>query len=552
MLLSLTIENYALIGHLVFNPTRGLTVMTGETGAGKSIIMGALSLILGQRADAKAVRAGAQKCVIEATFDIEGYGLESSFVDNDLEYDSHSTIVRREVLESGKSRAFINDTPVQLSLLKTLGEALIDIHSQHQNLLLGKSAFQQEVIDALAQDKEQLSDYRKQYKLLVGLRDSLRQLKEEAAKGAEEADYIRYQLEKLDEAQLKEGEIEELEEEQELLSHAEEIKSGLVSISGQLEADGPCVLQVLKQLQSEAQNISRIYPGLKEIAERMESDYIDLKDIADDISSQAEAVSIDPSRLSFVEERLSTIYSLLKKFDKETVGELIQVRDSLQERVLHIDNSSEEIEEAERQLKEQTERAAKSASTLSAIRQKAAKSFEKALVEKVAYLGMANVQFKVQFSTLDDFSASGTDEIQFLFSANKNQPLKPAGEVASGGEISRLMLSIKSLIAAAKTLPTIIFDEIDTGVSGDIADRMGEVMKQISSHLQVITITHLPQVAGKGETHFRVYKEDDDSSTQTHITELKGDDRIREIARMLSGSHITEQAIANARTLLAP
>ncbi len=552
MLLSLTIENYALIGHLVFNPTRGLTVMTGETGAGKSIIMGALSLILGQRADAKAVRAGAQKCVIEATFDIEGYGLESSFVDNDLEYDSHSTIVRREVLESGKSRAFINDTPVQLSLLKTLGEALIDIHSQHQNLLLGKSAFQQEVIDALAQDKEQLSDYRKQYKLLVGLRDSLRQLKEEAAKGAEEADYIRYQLEKLDEAQLKEGEIEELEEEQELLSHAEEIKSGLVSISGQLEADGPCVLQVLKQLQSEAQNISRIYPGLKEIAERMESDYIDLKDIADDISGQAEAVSIDPSRLSFVEERLSTIYSLLKKFDKETVGELIQVRDSLQERVLHIDNSSEEIEEAERQLKEQTERAAKSASTLSAIRQKAAKSFEKALVEKVAYLGMANVQFKVQFSTLDDFSASGTDEIQFLFSANKNQPLKPAGEVASGGEISRLMLSIKSLIAAAKTLPTIIFDEIDTGVSGDIADRMGEVMKQISSHLQVITITHLPQVAGKGETHFRVYKEDDDSSTQTHITELKGDDRIREIARMLSGSHITEQAIANARTLLAP
>ncbi len=552
MLLSLTIENYALIGHLVFNPTRGLTVMTGETGAGKSIIMGALSLILGQRADAKAVRAGAQKCVIEATFDIEGYGLESFFADNDLEYDSHSTIVRREVLESGKSRAFINDTPVQLSLLKTLGEALIDIHSQHQNLLLGKSAFQQEVIDALAQDKEQLSDYRKQYKLLVGLRDSLRQLKEEAAKGAEEADYIRYQLEKLDEAQLKEGEIEELEEEQELLSHAEEIKSGLVSISGQLEADGPCVLQVLKQLQSEAQNISRIYPGLKEIAERMESDYIDLKDIADDISGQAEAVSIDPSRLSFVEERLSTIYSLLKKFDKETVGELIQVRDSLQERVLHIDNSSEEIEEAERQLKEQTERAAKSASTLSAIRQKAAKSFEKALVEKVAYLGMANVQFKVQFSTLDDFSASGTDEIQFLFSANKNQPLKPAGEVASGGEISRLMLSIKSLIAAAKTLPTIIFDEIDTGVSGDIADRMGEVMKQISSHLQVITITHLPQVAGKGETHFRVYKEDDDSSTQTHITELKGDDRIREIARMLSGSHITEQAIANARTLLAP
>ncbi|MBR0037848.1 MAG: DNA repair protein RecN [Bacteroidales bacterium] len=550
MLISLSIENYALIEHLEFKPTQGLTVITGETGAGKSIMMGALGLILGQRADAKSVRSNATKCVIEAAFNIEGYGLNAFFEENDLEYDAQSTIIRREIYASGKSRAFVNDTPVQLLCLKQLGEALIDIHSQHQNLLLGNNSFQEEVIDTIAQDKDLLNRYKTEYKELNRLRRSLQNLKDAASKGAEEADYMRYQLNKLDEAQLRDGEIEELEEEQEMLSHAEDIKSGLAEMGEMLDGDGESVLQLLKQLRDRSRNLTSLYPRLAEIAERMESDYIDLKDIADDVSNQAEEVNFDPERFSFVEERLGLLYALLKKHSKNTIGELIALRDELSEKMLHFDNSDAEIEELEKQLKSQTEKIRQTAAKLSSARKKAAQLFEKALVEKVAYLGMPNVRFEVQISPLKDFAPTGADEILFLFSANKNQPLKPAGEVASGGEISRLMLSIKALIADAKTLPTIIFDEIDTGVSGEIADRMGEVMKQISSHLQVITITHLPQVAGKGDAHFLVYKQDNESETQTHISVLEGDERIREVARMLSGAKITDQAIANAKSLM--
>ncbi len=550
MLLSLTIENYALIEHLEFKPTQGLTVITGETGAGKSIIMGALGLILGQRADAKSVRSQATKCIIEAQFNIENYGLEKLFADNDLEYDAQNTIIRREINATGKSRAFVNDTPVQLNCLKALGEALIDIHSQHQNLLLGNSSFQQDVIDTIAQNKALFNQYQTEYKELGKIRRDLKHLKEESARNAEEADYTRYQLNKLEEAQLKEGEISELEEEQEVLSHAEDIKSGLASMAEQMNGDGPSLLQTLKQLRDQAHSLSSIYPRMQELSERLESDYIDLKDIADDIEDQVEDVSFDPERFAFVEERLGMLYALLKKHNKETVEQLIGLRDELQEKILHIDNSDEEIAALEAKLAQQTSKLQALAEQLTATRKKAAKAFEKSLVEKVAYLGMPNVRFEVQITPQNDFTSTGLDNIQFLFSANKNQPLKPAGEVASGGEISRLMLSIKALIAAAKTLPTIIFDEIDTGVSGDIADRMGEVMKQISAHLQVITITHLPQVAGKGDAHFKVYKEDNETETQTHINELTGNDRINEVARMLSGAQITEQAIANAKTLM--
>lgn len=550
MLLSLTIENYALIGHLEFRPTEGLTVITGETGAGKSIIMGALGLILGQRADARTVRANASKCVIEAQFDIDGYGLQSFFTENDLEYDPQNTIVRREIYATGKSRAFVNDTPVQLTLLKQLGDALIDIHSQHQNLLLGNGSFQQEVVDAMAKNKDIFDRYIAGYRELTRLRRSLQTLKEESVRSSEEADYIRYQFNKLDEAQLRDGELAELEEEQELLSHAEDIKSGLANMAVQMNGDGISLLQTLKQLRDQAQSLSSIYPRLQEIAERMESDYIDLKDIADDVENQAEEVNFDPERFAFVEERLGLLYSLLKKHNRETIGDLISLRDELQEKILHIDNSDEEIAELEQKVEAQTAKVRELAKRLTESRTKAARSFEQELVQKVAYLGMPNVRFEVRILPLKDFSSTGADSIQFLFSANKNQPLKPAGEVASGGEISRLMLSIKALIAAAKTLPTIIFDEIDTGVSGDIADRMGEVMKQISEHLQVITITHLPQVAGKGDAHFMVYKEDTETETQTHIAQLSADQRVREIARMLSGARITEQAIANARILM--
>ncbi len=551
MLQSLTIQNYALIERLEFNPTRGLTVITGETGAGKSIIMGALGLILGQRADAKTVRTGAAKCVIEAVFDVADYHLESFFADNDLEYDAHGTIIRREIAANGKSRAFVNDSPVQLTVLKTLGDHLIDIHSQHQNLLIGKTTFQQEVIDTMAQNQSERAAYVGQYHKMLDLRRQLAQLQEAAAQGAQEADYMRFQFSQLDEAALKADELAELEGEQKLLSHAEEIKNGLAQMSDQLDGENESIVQTLKRLSDEARSLSRIYPPIGDIATRIESDYIDLKDIAADVSAQADEVNFDPERFDFVESRLSQLYSLLKKFGKESVADLIALREELDERLQHIDNSDEEIAALQKQLAAQTAATEKAAAALAATRRASAKKFEKALVEKVAYLGMPNVQFEVRIEPLRDFSESGRDEITFLFSANKNQPLKPAGEVASGGEISRLMLSIKALIANAKTLPTIIFDEIDTGVSGDIADRMGQVMRQMSEHLQVVTITHLPQVAGKGDAHFKVYKEDSADDTMTHIVRLDGDERVREIARMLSGAQITEQAIANARTLMA-
>ena len=551
MLQSLSIQNYALIEQLELNPNKGLTVITGETGAGKSIIMGALGLILGQRADAKTVRTGANKCVIEATFDISAYQLQALFDENDIEYDATSTIVRREILASGKSRAFINDVPVQLTLLKELGQSLIDIHSQHQNLLIGEDAFQQNVIDTLAHNQTLRDEYTAQYKRLLDLRHSLRQLQEASARGAQEADYMRFQFKQLDEANLKEGELQELEQEQELLSHAEEIKEGLSGLAEQLDGDNISIVQALKKMSDDARRLSNIYPAISEMAERLESNYIDLKDIAGDVANQAEDITFDPERLAYVEERLSNLYSLLKKHGKETVEELIALRDQLDEQLQHIDNSDEELAELQQQLEQQTAAVQQCADRLTASRAEAGVVLQKALVEKVAYLGMPNVQFKVQIEPLKDFSPSGKDNIDFLFSANKNQPLKPAGEVASGGEISRLMLSIKALIASAKTLPTIIFDEIDTGVSGDIADRMGEVMKQMSEHLQVITITHLPQVAGKGQAHFKVFKEDSETDTTTHIIRLSDDERIQEIARMLSGAQITEQAIANAKTLLA-
>ena len=550
MLSSLQIENYALIEHLEFNPVKGLTVITGETGAGKSIIMGALSLILGQRADAKSVRTGATKCVIEATFNIGAYGLKDFFADNDLEYDENNTIIRREIYATGKSRAFINDSPVQLTTLKSIGDFLIDIHSQHQNLLLGKDTFQQEIIDTMSANGKQLAAYQAKYSELIALRKKIENLKAEAEQNAKDADYIRFQFTKLDEANLKEGEQEELEAEQELLSHAEEIKGGLCAIGECLDGDGDSIVSMLKQMRDKAKNLLGVYPQLSEIADRLESDYIDIKDIADEVNDKAESVNFDPERFEWVEERLSMIYSLEKKHGCQSVEELIAVRDDLASKMINIDNSDEIIAELETKEKTLVAETKACADALTKSRKTAATAFEKSLAEKVAYLGMPNVRFKADITPLKNFSPSGLDNISFLFSANKNQELKPAGEVASGGEISRLMLSIKALVASAKTLPTIIFDEIDTGVSGDIADRMGEVMKSMSEHLQVITITHLPQVAGKGDAHFRVFKQDSESDTTTHILHLSPDERVNEIARMLSGSKITAEAINNAKTLI--
>ena len=551
MLQFLTIENYALIDHLEFHPGKGLTVITGETGAGKSIIMGALGLILGQRADAKAVRSGAGKCVIEAQFDISAYDLEAFFAQNDLEYDASATIIRREIYATGKSRAFVNDTPVQLPLLRELGSHLIDIHSQHQNLLLGQDAFQLSVVDALAHNQAEYASYRAAYDQLKAHDSKLKALRAQAERDAQEADYIRFQFSQLDDANLVEGEQEELEAEQELLSHAEDIKSCLCQMHEGLDGEGDAVVQMLKSISQKAHELSRIYPDIAEIAQRLESDYIDLKDIADEVDSRSEEVNYDPQRLEQVEERLSLLYSLQKKHGKSSVEELIQLRDELFERIQHIDNSDEEILELEQQVKRLAAEATRLAAILTDTRKQAAQQLQKNLIARVTYLGMPNLRFQVSITPLDSLSPSGSDSLEFLFSANKNQPLRPAGEVASGGEISRLMLGIKSLVASARTLPTIIFDEIDTGVSGDIADRMGSVMKELSRHLQVITITHLPQVAGKGNQHFRVFKADTDEQTITHIEQLTAEQRIREIARILSGSDITPEALANARTLIA-
>ena len=565
MLLTLTIDNYALIDHLEFRPGQGLTVITGETGAGKSIIMGALGLILGQRADAKAVRNGATKCIIEAQFDISAYALQDFFLQNDLEYDANATIIRREIYATGKSRAFVNDIPVQLPLLRDLGSHLIDIHSQHQNLLLSDDAFQLSVVDALAHNQVEYAQYRTVYDQLVTQNAKLKTLKDQAERDAQEADYIRFQFSQLDDANLVEGEQEELEAEQELLSHAEEIKSCLCQMHEGLDGEGDAIVQMLKSISQKAHELSRIYPDITEIAQRLESDYIDLKDIADDVDSRSEEVNYDPQRMEQVEERLSLLYSLQKKHGKTSVEELIQLRDQLFERIQHIDGSDEEIEELKQKVKQLTAEATRCAAILTDTRRKAAAKLQQNLIERVTYLGMPNLRFQVSITPLNsnpdlkdqDVTSSfkgdkkGADTVEFLFSANKNQPLRPAGEVASGGEISRLMLGIKSLVASARTLPTIIFDEIDTGVSGDIADRMGRVMKELSNHLQVITITHLPQVAGKGNQHFRVFKADTDSQTITHIEQLTSDQRLHEIARMLSGSNITPEALANARTLIA-
>lgn len=548
MLLSLTINNYALIQHLEFAPGAGMTVITGETGAGKSIIMGALGLVLGGRAESKTVRDGAQKCVIEATFDICRYDLERTFEDLDLDYETE-TIIRREVSAAGKSRAFVNDLPVSLSVLKQIGEKLIDIHSQHQNLLLSNDRFQMGVLDALADNGAQINDYVERYKALTECRKTLKEARDVAARAAKDADYIRFQLSQLEEARLVAGELTELEQEQEVLGHAEEIKAGLSEVCGLLDGEGESILQTLKQALHKIREVSRVYPDVAEVAERIEEDYIDLKDIAQEVESREENVNYDPKRLETVEERLSELYGLMKKHNVDNVEALISLRDELAEQMSHIDNSDEEIAELEAKEKQLLAEAMKSAKALTKTRAEAAVRLEKELVAKVVLLGMPNVRFVVQIEDCE-LSATGKDNIVFMFSANKNQTLCPVGDVASGGEISRIMLCIKALVANAKTLPTIIFDEIDTGVSGDIADAMGDVMQELSNHLQVITITHLPQVAGKGAHHYRVFKTDDETSTHTHIEALDSDNRLNEIARMLSGANITPEALANARMLI--
>ncbi len=550
MLRSLFIQNFVLIDSLDIQFDNGFSVITGETGAGKSIILGALSLVLGQRADGKSIKSGSDKCVIEATFDVSKYQLEEFFHVNDLEYDPEICILRRELFSSGKSRAFVNDSPVPLTVMKELGSRLIDIHSQHQNLLLGDNRFQMKVIDVMAENEILLILYRKEYQRYLSLKRELKDLTEKADQNRQEEDYIRFQLEQLTDAHLVAGEQEELEQELETLSHAEDIKGSLYKITELLNGEEQGSVQLIKEALSTADSLERFYPKAREIAERLRSAYIDLNDLASETDVLKEDVEFNPERLEWVNERLNTLYTLEQKHRVPTVEELIAIQDKYTEQLHDIDSFDEQIEGIKAQLEISYQELLQQAAVLSEQRKIASKAIASQLVKMVIPLGMPNVRFAVDFVARSEPESDGMDDIRFLFSANKSGELQPVAQTASGGEISRLMLCIKAMIAGFTALPAIIFDEVDTGVSGDIADKMGDIMQDLGTKMQVITITHLPQIAAKGKDHFFVYKEDTTERTITRIKKLNKEERVKEVARMLSGASLTGASIANAKELL--
>ena len=550
MLKSLHISNYALISELHIDFESGFSVITGETGAGKSIILGALSLILGQRADSKYIKIDTDKCVIEAEFDISTYKhLNDFFAQNDLDKDKTYCLIRRELTSSGKSRAFINDTPVGLNVIKDLSNRLIDIHSQHENLLLSNDTYQLEVVDTIAQNASLQTAYRQTYQQWRNLQSELKQLQKNADKQASDVDYIQFQFQQLSDAALIESEQAELENEQETLAHAEEIKSELLKAQ-QLMTDEQMSLSLLKESMTAVSRIKKYIPNGDDWHERLHSSLIELKDIAAEITVFEERVEFNPKRLEWVETRLSELFTLQKKYKVTSVAELIELRDSYAKQLYQIDSFDEELAAFQIKLDTAHLQLEKDAQLLSDSRAKACQPIETYLIEQLTKLGMPNIQFQVSLSAVADFTENGKDEVQFLFSANKNRAVQPVTQIASGGEVSRLMLSIKSLVAHKADLPSIIFDEIDTGVSGEIAHRMGNIMQSMSKDMQVITITHLPQIAGKGTQHYRVFKDESGLQTQTHIQRLQTDERITELAQMLSGKNLTDAALLNARELL--
>jgi len=552
MLQSIHIQNYALIDKLDIDFMPGFSVITGETGAGKSIILGAIGLLLGQRADVKAIKNGASKCIVEARFGIASYGMEAFFNELDLEYDPEECILRREVYANGKSRAFINDSPASLAQTKALGEKLIDIHSQHQNLLLNKEGFQLNILDILAQDEKQLAAYKQVYTQYKNTCKELDTLIGQAEKSRQDEDYLRFQLEQLEEAELKEGEQNGLEQEAETLSHAEDIKAGLYR-AGQLidnaEANG--ILSQTKECIQTLQGISKVYTSASEWTERLQSCYIELKDIAHDLSSAEDEVEFNPERLDYVNQRLNLIYNLQQKHRADSIEALIDLANNYRKQLNDIASYDDRIAEL-RSLKDNLyNKVLEEAATLTRMRTDSARHIEEQMKKLLVPLGMPNVRFAVAMEQRKEPDANGTDNVTFLFSANKNGTLQNVASIASGGEIARVMLSLKAMIAGAVKLPTIIFDEIDTGVSGSIAEKMALIMRDMGrQNRQVISITHLPQIAARGTTHYKVYKEDTETGTNSYIRKLVPDERIHEIAHMLSGSTLTEAALNNARALL--
>ena len=550
MLRSLYIQNYALIEKLDISFGAGFSVITGETGAGKSIILGAIGLLLGQRAEVKAIRQGASKCVIEARFDISAYGMEPFFEDNELEYEEEC-ILRREVYASGKSRAFINDTPASLVQMKELGEQLIDVHSQHQNLLLNKEGFQLNVLDILSHNDEQLSTYQSLYREWKQAQQELADLIARAEQNKADEDYIRFQLEQLEEANLSVGEQEELEQETYMLSHAEEIKAGLFRVGQLLTSDEGGLLAGLKESLNTMLGLQKVYSPATELAERLESTYIELKDVSQEVSSQEEDVEFNPDRLEEVNDRLNLIYTLQQKHRATTVEELLTLAEEYAAKLAAITSYDERIGELTTLCDTLYNKVRKQAAVLTKARTGAAREVEKQMASRLVPLGMPNVRFQVEMGIRKEPGVHGEDTVNFLFSANKNGSLQNISSVASGGEIARVMLSIKAMIAGAVKLPTIVFDEIDTGVSGEIADRMADIMQEMGEQdRQVISITHLPQIAARGCAHYKVYKQDNETETNSHIRRLADEERVEEIAHMLSGATLTEAALNNAKALL--
>ena len=550
MLKQLYIRNFTLIERLDMTFNGGFSVITGETGAGKSIILGAIGLLKGQRADSKLIKRGSEKCVIEAHFNLSRYGMEKFFNDNDVEYDADDCIVRREITAAGKSRAFVNDTPVPLSVLKELGEQLIDVHSQHQNLLLGKQDFQMEIVDIIADDKDLLDNYRLAYGDYREKQRQLDDLQERLTSNKANADFLLFQYEELDRANLVEGEQETLEAQANQMSHYEDIKTALYQADKAMSAEGTGVTENLRTAINALHSIEGVLPMAGELASRMDADFIDLKDIADELEGQLDKVDFDPKELDSINDRLDKIYSLQKKYHCDTVSQLIEIRDNLKKQLDGIENGDYDLQQVKNEVAKSMKLAIQKAYSITKVRKTAAKKIEEVIKQRLVALGMPNIQFNINLES-SELSADGADKVAYMFSANRNMPMQPVAQVASGGEIARLMLSLKAMVSGAVKLPTIIFDEIDTGVSGKIAEKMADIMCEMGNNeRQVISITHLPQIAAKGATHYKVYKEDRGDTTVSTMKLLCGEERVNEIAQMLSGSDITEAAISNARELL--
>lgn len=552
MLKQLYIRNFTLIDTLDIHFNHGFSVITGETGAGKSIILGAINLLLGQRADIKNIKTNTSKCIIEAHFDISQYDMQSFFVENDIDFDATDCILRRELNSSGKSRAFINDVPVSLNTIRFLSQQLIDIHSQHQNLLLNEEDFQLNVIDIIAKDKSLVATYKECFSLYTTARKDVIQLRAEIQENKKNEDYLRFQLKELSEVQLKSGMQEELEFESEKLNHIEEIKNALYSVGNILSSSEQDfnIINKLKEASRTLDCITNIFPEINDISRRIESCYIELKDISQDINTETENIEFDPLRLEQINNLLDKIYFIEKKYHLVNIDEIIELQSNIETKLNQIYNSDEELYRLEAKEKELFDKCCILASELTVVRTKAAKSIEKEMKNRLIPLGIPNVRFSVKLSE-KDLCADGHDRVAFLFSANTNTPMQPVSLVASGGEIARVMLSIKAMISGAVKLPTIIFDEIDIGVSGKIAEKMADIMQEMAkANHQVISITHLPQIAAKGKTHYKVYKEETESGTTSHMLELNKEERINEIAQMLSGSEVSYAAIKNAKELL--